>query len=247
MHTGSEARAPSFPRWGYLDKFDVNEYMARALTATLGLALAGLAIGTQFGAGVEGLQVAPRTPPFDPGWVSPIPVHILPPPPPAMQPGRPPSVQPRAPKLARIVPVDDALEPPEAAPGFQPGGTGTSPGDALGAAWDDAVLDVPVAPPRDYPSPDLFIAVEKQPELIAMPAPVYPELAREAGVEGEVLVRVLVDRDGFVKKAEVVQSVLGLDEAALDAAAQAVFRPALQQQQPVAVWVAIPIVFRLHG
>jgi len=80
-----------------------------------------------------------------------------------------------------------------------------------------------------------------------MQPPAYPEIAREAGVEGTVLVRVLVDAQGTVRDRILLQSVLGLDEAALAAAATAVFRPALQQDKPVAVWVVLPIEFRLRG
>lgn len=79
-----------------------------------------------------------------------------------------------------------------------------------------------------------------------MRTPDYPGLARAAGIEGTVLVRVLVGEDGFVKKSILLQSVLALDEAALDASATAVFRPARQQERPVAVWVVIPIEFRLR-
>jgi protein TonB len=76
---------------------------------------------------------------------------------------------------------------------------------------------------------------------------VYPDIAREAGVEGTVLVRVLVGEDGFVKEQMIVQSVPMLDEAAAQAAADAVFKPALQKDKPVAVWMVIPIEFQLRN
>ena len=97
-----------------------------------------------------------------------------------------------------------------------------------------------------WPSPDDILVVEREPLLIALQPPIYPEIAREAGVEGTVLVRVLVDTQGVVRDRILLQSVLGLDEAALASAATAVFRPALQQDKPVAVWVVLPIEFRLR-
>jgi protein TonB len=82
--------------------------------------------------------------------------------------------------------------------------------------------------------------------LISIRQPEYPELAREAGIEGKVIVRVLVGADGFVHTGEVLESVLGLDDAALVAARTAVFRPAQQQGRPVPAWIVIPIEFVLH-
>ena len=97
------------------------------------------------------------------------------------------------------------------------------------------------------PAPDEYVAYERAPELVSMKDPNYPDIAREAGVEGTVLVQVLVGEDGFVKSQRIVQSVSMLDDAAADAAQTAVFKPALQKDKPVAVWMVIPIEFRLHN
>jgi protein TonB len=97
------------------------------------------------------------------------------------------------------------------------------------------------------PSPDEFVAVEEQPVLIEKQPPVYPELAQMAKIEGTVLVRVLVGKDGKVKDAIISKGVNGiLDQAALDAAKGYVFKPAMQNKKPVAVWVAIPFKFQLY-
>jgi protein TonB len=80
-----------------------------------------------------------------------------------------------------------------------------------------------------------------------MKEPAYPDIAREAGVEGTVMIRVLVGEDGFVKDMMIVQSVQMLDDAAVNAAQTAVFKPALQKDKPVAVWMVIPIEFSLRN
>lgn len=77
--------------------------------------------------------------------------------------------------------------------------------------------------------------------------PVYPELAKSAGVQGTVMVRVLVGKDGKVKNVIVVEGNPLLNEAAIASAKSAVFRPAISQQQPVEVWVMMPITFKLSG
>jgi protein TonB len=97
------------------------------------------------------------------------------------------------------------------------------------------------------PLPDDFVPVEEQPVLVEMKAPDYPPLAREAGIEGTVIVRALVAKDGRVKDVLLGKGVnVVLDEAALAAARDCVFKPAIQNKNPVAVWVAIPFRFSLQ-
>ena len=97
------------------------------------------------------------------------------------------------------------------------------------------------------PSPDEFIPVEEQPVLVEMKPPDYPSLAREAGIEGTVIVRALVGKDGRVKDVILGKGVNAvLDEKALEAARGYVFKPAIQNKNPVAVWVAIPFHFSLR-
>ncbi len=98
----------------------------------------------------------------------------------------------------------------------------------------------------DGPPPD-FVPVEKQPVPIKSPSPAYPEIARRAGVEGTVWVKIWVDKEGKPKKAVVLKSDAELfNQAAIDAAMQWVFTPAVMNNGPVAVWVSIPFKFKLN-
>jgi protein TonB len=65
-------------------------------------------------------------------------------------------------------------------------------------------------------------------------------------VDGTVLVQALVGKDGKVKDTRVVKSIAMLDGAAEAAVRQWVFKPALSNNKPVAVWVAVPVKFTLH-
>ena len=60
-----------------------------------------------------------------------------------------------------------------------------------------------------------------------MPAVIYPDLAREAGVEGTVIVWALVGKTGSVWKTQVKQSIVALDDAAVAAVAQSRWKPAM--------------------
>jgi periplasmic protein TonB len=115
-----------------------------------------------------------------------------------------------------------------------------------GGASDSFVVQLPPGAGSQSPLPGEFVAFEEKPILIDLPAPVYPEMARNAEVEGTVQILVLVGKDGRVKDARAGEELPMLREAALAAARQAVFRPALQQHRPVEVWVQMPMRFSLH-
>jgi periplasmic protein TonB len=127
------------------------------------------------------------------------------------------------------------------------GDTGLGSDLSAGVPWGvegggDLVIEEEV-----LPNPDDFVAVEQQPVLVEKPPPVYPELAQMAKIEGTVIVRVLVGKDGKVKDAILGKGVNDiLDQSALAAARNYVFQPAMQNKKPVAVWVAIPFKFSLY-
>ena len=76
---------------------------------------------------------------------------------------------------------------------------------------------------------------------------VYPKVAREAGIEGTVILQIFVNNRGFVRDVFVLRGLpkTGLDEAAVKAIKQVRFKPAKQRDRVVAVWISIPIHFRL--
>lgn len=84
------------------------------------------------------------------------------------------------------------------------------------------------------------------PILVHMPTPVYPEIARTAEVQGTVVLQLQVGPDGSVLDVRVLRGHPMLNEAAIQAARAARFRPATQQGRPVPVWVQFPVRFSLY-
>jgi TonB family protein len=77
----------------------------------------------------------------------------------------------------------------------------------------------------------------------------YPQLLKDAGIGGTVQVWVFIDTNGEVENAK-VQKGSGnkqLDDAALRAAQEFSFTPALNRDKRVPVWIAIPITFSVRG
>ncbi len=105
--------------------------------------------------------------------------------------------------------------------------------------------------PNAIPDSKDFIAFEVPPQpLETNPQPAYPDLARTAGVTGRVVVKMFVDKKGEVKKYEIVQAKpegLGFEEEVQKVVMKWKFTPAIQQGNPIGVWVSYPFKFTLQG
>ncbi|UCF62993.1 MAG: energy transducer TonB [bacterium] len=105
--------------------------------------------------------------------------------------------------------------------------------------------EAPPPPPEEEEPIVEFYALSEKPEVVHRVEPAYPDLARKAGIEGMVVVKVLIGTKGDVEKVEVVKSHPMLDDAAMDAARQFKFKPGKQRDRFVKVWMTIPFTFRL--
>jgi protein TonB len=78
--------------------------------------------------------------------------------------------------------------------------------------------------------------------------PSYPASARRLGVQGTTLLSVFVTADGRVGEVQVRQSAghRDLDQAAVEAVRRWRFEPARRGTEAVAVWVTLPVEFRLR-
>ncbi|MFC1693450.1 energy transducer TonB [Candidatus Latescibacterota bacterium] len=91
-----------------------------------------------------------------------------------------------------------------------------------------------------------YFAVEEQPRRTNTIVPVYPEMAKRAGIEGTVLMKVLVNKEGLVDSVEVINGPEIFNESAKDAAMASSFTPAKQNDKPVICWVFMPFRFILE-
>ena len=90
-----------------------------------------------------------------------------------------------------------------------------------------------------------FIALDQKPEIVRDAQPVYPQNAIDLGVEGTVVVTVVIGMDGNVESAEIFNSISQLDNAALQAARAKVFSPGMVNGAAVRTSMNIPIEFNL--
>ena len=103
------------------------------------------------------------------------------------------------------------------------------------------------AAPANVPSHAVAIAPKIIPaEILSKPVPVYTDEARAKRIEGEVLLEVVLEASGKVQVLRVVRGLgHGLDEAAVHAAEQIRFKPALKDGQPADSSAVLHIIFQL--
>jgi TonB family protein len=127
--------------------------------------------------------------------------------------------------------------------------TGTEEGTAT-----EAPPLMPVPAPQPVPAradrSGVYAAVPPggtQPEEIDRVVPRYPSSARGAGVEGPVVIRGIVRRDGTIDNVEIIKDLpYGLGEAAREAVSQWRFRPATVGGDPIDVYYTVTVNFRLR-
>jgi TonB family protein len=113
--------------------------------------------------------------------------------------------------------------------------------------------------PPNEPPPQVHVAEDNAGVYSAVPAggtqpeetdrvvPRYPMMARRAGIQGPVVVRGIVRRDGTIDNVEVIKDLpYGLGEAASDAVRQWHFRPATYRGDPIDVYYTVTVNFRLQ-
>jgi TonB family protein len=133
-----------------------------------------------------------------------------------------------------------------------PGDTGHQTGNPYGLQNGHGHGSQVQARPDTIPLPEQFIPIDEGYD----PRPIqnlqqlvqYPDLARRSGLEGKVLLGLLIGLDGRVEAVDIDKSsgYQVLDNSAADAMRNARFTPALQDGHPVRVWYEAPIEFRMR-
>jgi TonB family protein len=163
-------------------------------------------------------------------------------------------------RLVDAGPDQDASAPHEPPLGVEPGQIGANdagvavsaaPGPEAGGA--DANADAPSAFEElrrrfeGFWSSAISVAPEEeQRHLVHSVAPEYPEIARQAGVEGDVTMRVVIGKDGAVADVAALSGDPVLARAAMEAVEHWSYAPALLGGRPIGVVTTVTLAFRLR-
>jgi protein TonB len=115
---------------------------------------------------------------------------------------------------------------------------------------EDTTLDMdnlPDAPPPPPPGGGDWLVFDKAPKPKKIVKPDYPVMARQAEMEGVVVLKVTVDEKGRVIRVVVLRSDADVfDQPAIDAVKKWIFTPAEQSGNPVKATITVPLSFTLN-
>ena len=119
------------------------------------------------------------------------------------------------------------------------------PGNTLAKSPDDLRLKDSDLDSLPIPTDDYLVS--QMPVLISDFRIAYPEDAKKASIQGAVLMELLIDDQGRVRQAQVIQPLFpSLDSAALEAARKLLFKPARVSEKMVAVRIRYAYRFVLE-
>ena len=177
-----------------------------------------------------------------------------PPPPPPPPPAPKAQVQPRAVstpqpvqenKFTAPIETPDEVKPEE---GIDLGVEGGVPGGVEGGVPGGVVGGIVGGMP-DAPPPPTAVRVGgqiKEPKKLKNVAPVYPDIAKQARVQGIVILECTISPQGKVTDVKVLRGIPLLDAAAQEAVKQWVYSPTLLNGVPVPVIMTVTVQFTLQ-
>ncbi len=85
----------------------------------------------------------------------------------------------------------------------------------------------------------------REPKKIKDVRPVYPPEAKAAGVQGLVILEIVIDTKGTVRQTQILRSVPLLDAAAVEAVVQWEYVPTLMNGEPIELLMTVTVNFTL--
>jgi len=236
----------------------------KSWTVTMSFALEFLAVGVMILIPLIWTEALPKASLVN-MLTAPAPPPPPPPPPPPVQQIKVVHVAPRQfngqtlqapreiPKQVAVI-VEDALPPSSI--GGVPGGV---PGGIPGGVPSGIVSSIGAAPPPPPPPPPVKEVKPKQDgpvkiggavqaaKLVKKVTPSYPPIAKQARIQGTVLLQAIIGKDGTVQNLKLVSSTSPLlVQNAMDAVKQWVYQPTLLNSEPVDVITEITVNFTLQ-
>ena len=126
----------------------------------------------------------------------------------------------------------------------------TQTGGVFGGIPGQGMVSGPVAPPPPKPAAPTRVKQGGNvtaASILTQTRPLYPPLARQARIQGNVVLHAIIDKDGRVAQLEVVSGHPLLVQSALDAVKQWRYKPTQLNGDPVEVDTTITVTFTMGG
>jgi protein TonB len=153
----------------------------------------------------------------------------------------------KIPEKVQIIKEEEA--PPSMATGGVVGGVpGGVPGGQMGGVIGGIISSTPVAVPKVATPQRVRVSQGvSQGLLIKKIQPSYPPLARQARIQGQVLLQAEISKDGSIQNLRLISGHPMLAPAAIEAVKQWRYKPYYLNGEPVEVETQITVIFSLSG
>ena len=153
----------------------------------------------------------------------------------------------KIPEKVQMIKEEEA-PPPEMAGGVMGGVPGGVPGGQMGGVIGGIISSTPVAVPKVATPQRVRVSLGvSQGLLIKKIQPAYPPLARQARIQGKVLLQAEISKDGTIENVRLISGHPMLAPSAIEAVKQWRYKPYMLNGEPVAVETQVEVYFTLSG
>jgi protein TonB len=154
----------------------------------------------------------------------------------------------KIPQKIQMIKEDEAPPPVMASSGVVGGVPGGIPGGQMGGVIGGIISSTPVAVPKVAAPQRVRVSQGVSTGLLIKRVnPVYPPLARQARIQGQVVLHAVISKDGSITGLNLVSGHPMLAPAAIDAVKQWKYKPYLLNGEPVEVDTEVQVNFTLSG
>lgn len=153
----------------------------------------------------------------------------------------------KIPQKVQMIKEEEA--PPDLGAGGVPGGVpGGIPGGSAGGVIGGILSSQPVAVPKVATPQRVRVSQGVSNGLLIKKVnPVYPPLAKQARIQGQVVLHAEISKDGTIQNLQLISGHAMLAPAAIEAVKQWRYKPYLLNGEPVAVETEVIVNFSLTG
>ncbi|MBZ5663493.1 MAG: energy transducer TonB [Acidobacteriia bacterium] len=153
----------------------------------------------------------------------------------------------KIPNKVQMIKEEEA--PPDLGAGGVPGGVpGGIPGGSAGGVIGGIISSTPVAVPKVATPQRVRVSSGVSTGLlIKKVTPNYPQLAKQARIQGSVVLQAEISKEGTIQNLQLISGHPMLAPAAIEAVKQWRYKPYLLNGEPVAVETQVVVNFSLSG
>jgi len=154
----------------------------------------------------------------------------------------------KIPEKIQMIKEEDAPPPMNSMAGVVGGVPGGVPGGQMGGVIGGIISSTPVSVPKAATPTRVRVSQGvTQGLLIRKVQPTYPPLARQARIQGQVLLQAEISKDGTIQNLRLISGHPMLTSAAIEAVKQWRYKPYILNGEPVEVETQITVNFTLSG